>query len=265
VKTDCSPHGAANRGVMRAAGARSIIRNFLRNANLRHLKIAVVIAALALSLFTASLASAALVPIKLRIEGKTHTIFEGTIKTERHVVTTQSGGTHKCDGTNLGANPEPGPTPTAAVDAAATKDGFTWDGSWYEGFEDYFVERIGDSPQEGNAYWGVLVNYEFTPVGGCQQEVGKGEEVLWAWNAFEVSHFLKLKKSKYSTNTVVVTDGLTGEPVENATVGPVNNGPGVTTNAAGEATLSFPTAGKHRVKAEQSDSIRSNSLVIKTR
>jgi hypothetical protein len=231
----------------------------------RNLKLTIaVIAVLALSLCAASIAFATPVPVKLRIEGKTHTIFEGTIKTEGHVVTTQSGGTHKCDGTNLGANPVPGATPTAAVDTAAAKYGFTWDGSWYEGFEDYFVERIGDSPQEGNAYWGVLVNYEFTPVGGCQQEVNKGEEVLWAWNAFEVSHFLKLKKAKHSADTVIVTDGLTGEPIEGATVGPVNNGPGVTTNAQGEATLSFTTPGKHRVKAERSDSIRSNSLVFKT-
>jgi hypothetical protein len=226
--------------------------------------IAVIIAALALMLFTASIASAEIVPVKLRIEGKTHTIYEGTIKTEGHEVTTQSGGTHKCDGTNLGANPEPGATPTAAVDATGKKYGFTWDGSWYEGFEDYFVERIGDSPQEGNAYWGVLVNYEFTPVGGCQQEVHKGEEVLWAWNAFEVSHFLKLKKAKHAApGTVLVTDGLTGEPIEGATVGPVNNGPGVTTNAQGEATLSLTSPGKYRVKAERSDSIRSNSLVVK--
>src|ERR1700742_4471860 len=101
----------------------------------RNLKIAIV-AALALSLFVVP-ASAAPEKIKLRIEGATRTIYEGTIRTEGHEVTTPSGGAHECDGTNLGANPEPGPTPTSAIDSAAQRSGFTWDGTWFEGFDDY--------------------------------------------------------------------------------------------------------------------------------
>jgi hypothetical protein len=230
----------------------------------RNLKIAIVIAALALTLFAASAASAAPESIKLRVEGATRTIYEGTVKTEGHVVTTASGGTHECDGTNNGANPEPGPTPTSALDSAAAKNGFTWDGTWFEEFGDYFIERVAESAETSTEFWGVLINYQFTPVGGCQQIVHPHEEVLWAFNAFEKSHFLKLKKGKHGAGSVLVTDGLTGEPIENATVGPVNNGPGATTNAQGEATLTFTAPGKHRVKAERSDSIRSNSLVVKT-
>lgn len=232
----------------------------------RNLKTAIVLAALtlALTLFAASSASAAPEPVKLRIEGATRTIFEGTVKTEGHMVTTESGGTHECDGTNDGANPTPGPTPTDALDTAAAKEGFTWDGSWYGGFEDYFIERIAESAETETEYWGVLVNYQFTPVGGCQQIVHRGEEVLWAFNAFNAEHFLKLKKGKHGSDTVLVTDGMTGEPIEGATVGPVNNGPGVTTNAHGEATLTFANPGKHRVKAERAGSIRSNSVVITT-
>jgi hypothetical protein len=229
-----------------------------------NLKIAIVLAVLVLSLLAASVASAAPEPIKLRIEGATRTIFEGTVKTEGHVVTTQSGGTHECDGTNGGVNPIPGPTPTAALDTAAAEDGFTWDGSWFASFDDYGVERIAETAQTETEFWGVLVNYQFSSVGGCQQEVGPGEEVLWAFNAFEAAHFLKLKKGKHGKGSVRVTDGRTGEPIEGATVGPVNNGPGVTTNTQGEAFLAFSTSGKHRVKAERSDSIRSNSIVIKS-
>jgi hypothetical protein len=230
----------------------------------RNLKIAIIIAALALSLLAASVAGAAPEKIKLRIEGATRTIYEGSIRTDGHEVTTASGGTHECDGTNNGANPTPGPTPTSALDSAAAKEGFTWDGTWFEEFGDYFIERVADSPQTSTEFWGVLVNYQFTPVGGCQQEVGPREEVLWAFNAFEKSHFLKLKKGKHGAGSVLVTDGSTGEPIEDAIVGPVNNGPGVTTNAQGEATLTFAAPGKHRVKAERSDSIRSNSIVVKT-
>ncbi len=230
----------------------------------RNVKIAIVFAALALALVAASVAAATPVPIKLRIEGATRTIFEGTIRTEGHEVTTPSGGTHECDGTDGGANPTPGPTPTAALDSAAAKDGFTWDGTWYAAFGDYGIERIAESAQTSTEYWGVLIDYHFTELGGCQQEVKPGEEVLWAFNAFEAAHFLKLKKGKHGSDTVRVTDGATGEPIEGAIVGPVNNGPGVTTNAQGEATLTFTTPGDHRVKAERSDSIRSNSILIKT-
>jgi Carboxypeptidase regulatory-like domain len=228
-----------------------------------NVRITIIVAALALSLFAASSAAAEPERIKLRIEGATRTIYEGTIRTEGHEVTTQSGGTHECNGTNFGTNPEPGPTPTAALDSAAAKDGFTWDGNWYEGFDDFEVTRIAETEQTETEYWGTLVNYQFTSVGSCQQEVKPGEEVLWAFNAFEAEHFLKLKKGKHGAGSVRVTDGSTGEPIEGATVGPLNNGPGVTTNARGEAMLTFSEPGKYRVKASRPGSIRSNSIVIK--
>src|SRR4051794_5218491 len=151
----------------------------------RNLTIAFTIAALTLSLLAASVASAASVPIKLRIEGATRTIYEGTIHTQGHEVTTVTAGTHKCDGTNLGANPTPGPTPTAALDTAAVASGFTWDGTWFASFEDFGVERIADTSQTSTEFWAVLVNYQFTSEGGCQQEVKPKEEVLWAFNGFE--------------------------------------------------------------------------------
>ncbi|RPB03802.1 hypothetical protein L873DRAFT_1800315 [Choiromyces venosus 120613-1] len=56
--------------------------------------------------------------ISLRIEGPTSTIFEGTIRTSGHEVTTDSGGTHMCDGRNNNANPTPGGTITTAIDDA---------------------------------------------------------------------------------------------------------------------------------------------------
>ena len=66
--------------------------------------------------------------VPLRIEGAKETIFEGRIFTRGHNVTTESGGNHHCDGTNLGAHPSPGPTATSALDDAAKKNGFTFDG-----------------------------------------------------------------------------------------------------------------------------------------
>ena len=66
--------------------------------------------------------------VNIRIEGLTTTIFEGTVVTRGHNVTTVSGGNHHCDGTNNNANPHPGPTCTSALDDVAIVHHFTFDG-----------------------------------------------------------------------------------------------------------------------------------------
>ena len=66
--------------------------------------------------------------VNLRIEGADKTIFEGHIVTRGHNVTTVSGGTHHCDGTNNNENEFPGPTCTSALDDASKEKGFQWDG-----------------------------------------------------------------------------------------------------------------------------------------
>src|SRR5918997_3745412 len=107
---------------------------------------------------TASAAVAAPVAVDLRVEGATKTTFEGSVTTDGHNVTTASGGTHKCDGTNGGVNPTPGPAPTAGLDDAAKLGGFSWDGSWNDGFDDYFVSRVGPDSQTSSQFWGVFVD-----------------------------------------------------------------------------------------------------------
>jgi hypothetical protein len=68
-------------------------------------------------------------PVILRVEGLDKTIYEGTIVARPESITTASGGTHHCDGTNNGANPVPGPTCSSALSAAAKKSKFSFDGS----------------------------------------------------------------------------------------------------------------------------------------
>ena len=91
---------------------------------LQHFFTLTVVAVLAL------LSSALNIPtlVNLRIEGSTTTIFEGTILTFGHNVTTPSGGDHHCDGTNNHANPLPGPTCTSALDDASKVAHFPFDG-----------------------------------------------------------------------------------------------------------------------------------------
>ncbi|CAM5308405.1 hypothetical protein SCALM49S_09567 [Streptomyces californicus] len=68
------------------------------------------------------------VKVVLTVQGPDGRLFKGRIKTKGHEVTTATGGTHACDGTNGGAHPSAVPTPTAALDDAARKRHFTWDG-----------------------------------------------------------------------------------------------------------------------------------------
>ena len=78
----------------------------------------------------------------LRIEGDTDTIFEGIIRNGPANVTTASGGTHLCDGTNGHANPIPGQTPTTTLLAAAGLCGFDFDEAFYTQYSDFFISRI---------------------------------------------------------------------------------------------------------------------------
>src|ERR671914_2595408 len=79
----------------------------------------------------------------VRVEGASQTIFEGPVTTDGHVVTTESGGTHACDGTNDADDPVFGPTPTGALDDAARLGGFSWDGTWAHSFPGVPVTRVG--------------------------------------------------------------------------------------------------------------------------
>lgn len=125
-------------------------------------------------------------PIKVRltVQGPDGVLFQGRVTTKGHDVTTASGGTHKCDGTNGGAHASKVPTPTAALDDAARKNGFTWDGTWYPAFDDFFVESIKNVSGGATAYWNIAVNGTPTPVGGCQFKLTAGDQVSFTWTSF---------------------------------------------------------------------------------
>jgi hypothetical protein len=215
-----------------------------------------------LSLAAAPAALALPVTVNLRVEGPNRTVFDGPVTTDGHDVTTPTAGTHKCDGTNGGAEPEPGPTATAALDDAAKLAGFSIDGPYGNfGIDDYFIERVADEQIDpNNAYWSLWINYAFSDKGGCQKRVSAGQDVLWAGIPFSVSIPLKLTGPDSAATgqpvQVQVTDGSTGDPQSGASVG------GATTGPDGRATLNFPNEGIYRLKAQKPDTIRSNTLVL---
>ncbi|KAF9479631.1 hypothetical protein BDN70DRAFT_858214 [Pholiota conissans] len=201
-----------------------------------------------------------LIPVNLRIEGETKTIFEGVVLTRGHNVTTASGGTHPCNGLNLGANPHPGATCTSALADAGKKAGFTFDGTFQSEFDDFFITSIGGDTQTSTQFWGILNNFQFTPVGGCQQEVTSSDQVLFAFDAFSKTHFLKLSgpattRAGHPT-AFTVLDGMTGAPVAGASVH------GETSAADGTVEVTFVAPGKKSLKASKSDSIRSNAVNV---
>lgn len=124
------------------------------------------------------------VKVTLTVQGPDGLLYKGKIRTKGHDVTTVTGGTHRCDGTNGGANPSAVPTPTAALDDAARKRHFTWDGTWYASFDDYSVDTIKNVDGGGVAYWNISVNGTSTPVGGCQFKLNAGDQVAFTWTAF---------------------------------------------------------------------------------
>ena len=140
-------------------------------------------------LVAVAVAEAAPSTAEVRIEGKEETLFEGRIPVSIGPIKASSDTQQRaCDGINEldPQNTVPGVTPTLAAVEAMESVGETFDGQWYEGFDDYFVKRWGPDAQDpaAGAYWGLLVNETYTNVGGCQYQLDESDESLWVWDAF---------------------------------------------------------------------------------
>ncbi|KAK4612120.1 hypothetical protein CLAFUW4_13177 [Fulvia fulva] len=205
---------------------------------------------------------------RFRIEGNTAegTTFDGCIITGPENITTPSGGTHLCDGTNNNNNPTPGGTLTTAINDTGQQEGFGFDGSYSNQFRDFFITRIRDSAQTGSQYWGVLRDRVFTNAGGCQKQTVPGTEGLWAFDAFNANAFLNLD-SQYAVVqpgaavlvTVTQTDGngSGNRPAAGATLA------GATSDSNGIVLFTAPIQdGCYQYKAERSGAIRSQIFYL---
>lgn len=205
--------------------------------------------------------SAAPTAVDVRIEGKTSTLFEGPVTTDAKVVNPTTGGSHLCDGTNFGANPTPGPTPTTALDDAAIKGNFTWGADWFgPDFPDYAINRVADESATDTEFWGVAVDGVLSPVGGCQTILQPGQEVIWIFDRFSKDGALALDGPTTAVTGrqfgVRVTDLGNGAPIVDAKVGTA------TTDGDGNATLAISEPGIYRLKAERDKWVRSRGLTV---
>ena len=236
-------------------------------------------AALFVALLVSTGAQAVPITVNLRVEGSSATLFEGSVTTDAEAISApSSGGSHQCDlkdnGSNGGFGASSG-TPTAALHDAAIGQGLNFDATWSSQYNDFLVSQVGSDVNGGAPEypsWGYAVNYTTAGVGGCQFQLASGSDVLWAYNYFNLSHLLNLN-GPASVNagtpfTVHVTDGQTGQPISEASIGQVLGG--VTTvsssspmtDAGGNATVVLTQAGTGTLKATRNDSVRSNGLMV---
>lgn len=238
--------------------------------------------ALLLSGALCAAATAAPITVQLRVEGATATLFEGNIATEgESFQTTSSGGAHPCNysengnsgGFTNGGNA--GGTPTSALHDAALAAGLPFDAEWFSSSGDFFVSRVGaDANQSAPPFdsWGFAVNNTTAPVGGCQVALAPGNEVLWAYNYFNLKHLLGISGPATAGAgvpfTVHVSDAQNGSPIPGAAIGEVVEGitttlpASTTTDANGNATVTLSTPGTVRLKATQAESVRSNAISL---
>ena len=216
----------------------------------------------AVAAFAPAVAQAKPVTLNVRVEGIRTTLFEGRVTTDVHPVDAGDGtGGHKCDGTNGGANETPAPTLLGAFDTAVHQAGVTWQGEYFDDFEDFGIDRVGpdSSDTKNNRYWGQALNFKDTQVGGCQQQVEKGDQVLVAFDSFGHPK-LKLTAPRQATVgkpvQLTVVDGESGKPFQGALVR------GKTTGPQGHVTVTFSKAGTRRFKARARGAIRSNQARV---
>ena len=215
-------------------------------------------------LTTTTPVAAAAIPVDVRVEGANRTIFEGPVNSDiRQVRASSDTAVRKCDGTNNGANPQPSPSAlSATADALALRDQ-DFDGTWYPGFEEYLVSRLGS---ESSSSWGLYRNDVRSGVGGCQLAVGAGDSVLWAaGTGGGGTAVLRMSVTGSNPYEVTATDP-SGAPVAGATVYDADadgdlSSTGAATGADGRATVSF-NPGYHRLKVGKSGFVRSAREVV---
>jgi hypothetical protein len=226
-----------------------------------------VVAAAAL-LGPASVAAAAPVTVNLRIEGPASTVFEGPVTTDVRPFQFTAGADtapHVCDGTAVNSGPSPTPVPTrgAAITAASLATPFSTSGTFSATLGSPSFDQIAGQPTAFDPATGAfLVEYKngiAASVGSCGDPIANGDDVLFAYGT-DTAPLLRLSGPASATTGVAVTlrviDQKSGAPVAGAGVG------GATTDAAGNASVTFAQAGVQRLKATKAGAIRSNALVV---
>jgi hypothetical protein len=190
--------------------------------------------AVAIALFGVLVPSALAVRVKVRVEGKTTTIFGAA---EPRLIS--------------------GPNALAALDAASFAGEFYYHVR-VTGFGP-FVDQVGRYPGEGFSGWSYKVNGVAPPIAADQAAGQDGDTVLWYWTTFteqggSPTLLLKRRAARNCYSALSQNDLGQATPATGAKL--VVDGRRVTTRA-GRACV-----GKHRglVRATAEGAVRSNAL-----
>lgn len=232
------------------------------------MKNSIAVTAIALMFAVPATAQAAPATVMLRVEGASQTIFEAPVTTDGKMIS-KAGVAAPCGNTDPG---NPVPTMTSALDDGSLAGGFDWDADY---FGDFYVNRIGPDANDfaNNRYWGIALNLVPPSVGGCQQQVADGNEVLFAYDFFQPDFsnkpLLKLEGPQVAETgtpaTLQVSEiGCVDFTCAATTTAPATGAAvaGQTVGADGTATVLFPAAGTAHLKAEKTGTIRSNAIDI---
>jgi hypothetical protein len=106
----------------------------------------------------------------------------------------------------------------------------------------------------------VFINGVATTAGGCQSLVKAGDEVLWAFDAFNKFGALRIAAPGATLPNVPIvataTNVATGAPVDGASVG------SAITGADGAASIAFGEPGIYVLKADRPDLVRSRGVRV---
>ena len=202
------------------------------------------------------------VPVNLRIEGPTKTVFEDRIDVPVQAFRfSGQKASHECDGVPQGTQGKPVPTRGAALSEAAARFGFSLHGTWSDDFQSPTITRVGGQDVDYDAgtqrYLAEFLDGKASMLGSCAERLHRGDDVLFAYSTGS-EPLLELHGPKLVRRgdgfTVRVTAG--GKPVAGAKVGRK------LTDASGRATLQAGWPGYRTFKATKSGTVRSNRVRV---
>jgi hypothetical protein len=196
--------------------------------------------------------------VTVRVEGAASTLVDSAHVATAAAPVSKAG--HDCSGTSAGG----------ALDRATAGN---WEAGYFDGLGHYVTSIMGEAPS-GSAFWSLWIDHKYSQLGACAAELQEGDDVLFVPTTCDqydagtdtcLDQALPLGLTAPATVAIgssaevtVVrydTKGATA-PVAGASVG------GTLTDAAGHATLSFPTAGTVTLKAEKAGFARSESETV---
>ncbi len=224
-------------------------------------RISLALGATCLCLFAVVSSAAATGPatVTVRVEGLNQTLVLPTqVTTTTDPVVKDGHAEDSCPG-------------TSALGALEIATGGNWGGPWSASFHQYELFSIkGESHEFGSgAFWDLWVNHAASEVGACEVEPNEGQEVLLypcPETAIECPNPLGIEApanasvgESVSVNVVKYAFNGMATPVSGASV--TGGATPATTDANGQATISFGFPGRPTINVTAPESVRTETTI----